>query len=124
MMKRMLSVAAFTLLSAALAQPASAQFGGGAGDLADQIQKDAKSQLSQQRRYTARSSRNAHMSGPQSRPNYGGADGTGRFDMSGRSVSGYFSVRDRSTSFSGRYSSSRRRSPRPAAPAAAPLRRP
>ncbi|WP_165246392.1 hypothetical protein [Paludisphaera soli] len=97
-MKRALSLTAFALVSAAFASPASAQFGG----LADQIQGQAKSQVSNQKKYST-APRRSNMSAPKARPNYGGTDGTGRFDMSGRSVSGYFSVRDRTTSFSTRY---------------------
>jgi len=112
-MKRMLTFAAVALASAAFARPASAQFGGmgQAGSLADTIQKDAQSQLSDQKKYSAPIRRRDSAASRYSRPSYGGVDGTGRFDMSGRSVPGYFSLRDPSTSYSTRYSESKRRRP-------------
>ncbi|MDG3002312.1 hypothetical protein [Paludisphaera mucosa] len=108
MMKRTLSLAAFALLGAAFAPSASAQ----SGDLAESVAKEGKAQVSQQQQYSS-ARRSGHMSTPRSSLNYGGADGTGRFDMSGHSVSGYFTVRDRSgTNFSSRFDPGRRRLPR------------
>ncbi len=122
-MKRALSLTAFALLSAAFASPASAQFGGVAGNMAQQVQNQAKSQVSAQKKYAA-APRRSNMPAPKARPNYGGTDGTGRFDMAGRSVPGYFSVRDRTTSFSSRYDADPGRRPRSAyRPAASSITR-
>ncbi|OJW23460.1 MAG: hypothetical protein BGO49_02320 [Planctomycetales bacterium 71-10] len=125
-MRRQITIAGLALLAVAFARPAAAQQY--AGEIAEDYAKEGKEQVARAKKYTAAANSKAYMSAPRSSLNYGGADASGRFDMSGHAPPSYFQLRNQSTNFATRaYSSaaSRRRVPRSnyyskAAPAARP----
>lgn len=99
MMRRAAIILALAILS--LARPAFAQ--SDAGSLAETLQKEGQAQINAAKKYTGKSARShAYMSAPRPSLNYGSADATGRFDMSGQAPPGYFRLRDQSTNFSTR----------------------
>lgn len=99
-MRRTIATVGLALLALACTRPAVAQQR--AGEIAENFAKEGKEQVARVKKYTAAANSKAYMSAPRSSRNYGQADASGRFDMSGHAPPSYFQLRNQSTNFSTR----------------------
>lgn len=99
-MRRTIRIAGLAILALAFARPAVAQQG--AGNMAEEFEKEGREQVSRAKKYSAAGNSKAYMSAPRSSLNFSGADATGRFDMSGHMPPSYFQLRNKPTNFATR----------------------